>query len=460
MKYYSTRGKAPVLGFSDTVLTGLAEDGGLYLPASYPQIDYAALKNCSYQELAFHIIQPFVGDEIPAEDLQAIIGKSYKNFHHPAIAPLKQLSGQHWLLELFHGSTLAFKDYPLQFLGQLFGYLLDKRDSTITILGATSGDTGSAAIHGCMISERVKIFILHPHGRVSDVQRKQMTTVKKDNVHNIAIKGNFDNCQDIVKTAFADLNFRHQMRLSAINSINWARILSQVVYYAYACINLNADKKRPLSFSVPSGNFGNIFAAWVGKQIGLPIDRLIAGSNRNDILARIINQGDMSMREVEPSLSPSMDIQISSNFERLLYELSGRDSNQINNIMAEFRQQKTARLAPELLQGIQRQFSAYKLDDRGITETIGRIFEETGELIDPHTAVGVSAAEHYLKDNTSARVVSLACAHPAKFGEAVKAATGIAPQLPHHLDNILSMEEYYTVLENNVESVKQFIMDS
>ncbi|MCG8358783.1 MAG: threonine synthase, partial [Kiloniellales bacterium] len=365
MRYISTRGRAPALAFDDVLLTGLARDGGLYLPESWPRFsedEIRALAGLSYAEVAYRVIRPFVGGAIEDETLRAMAEATYAGFHHAAVAPLKQLDSRVWLMELFHGPTLAFKDYALQLVGRLFDQVLAARGLTITIVGATSGDTGSAAIEACRGRERVEIFILHPKGRVSEVQRRQMTTITDANVHNIAIEGSFDDCQDLVKALFNDTGFRDEVRLSAVNSINWARIMAQIVYYFQAAVALGAPE-RDVAFSVPSGNFGNVFAGYAAKQMGLPVGRLIVGSNRNDILARFFASGAMTMAPVEPSLSPSMDIQVSSNFERLLFDLLGRDGAAVERTLNGFRQSGSYTLEGEALAQARALFSGFRLDD-------------------------------------------------------------------------------------------------
>lgn len=460
MKYISTRGNAPILGFSDVVLAGLAEDGGLYVPQTFPQFtaaEWRSLAALPYPQLAARIMQPFVGDEIPLATLERLAVEAYQPFRHPAIAPLKQLAHNHWLLELFHGQTLAFKDYALQFLGKLFDYLLQQRGEKITVVGATSGDTGSAAIEACRDKSTIEIFILHPHGRVSDVQRRQMTTVLSPNVHNIALKGTFDDCQDIVKALFNDLPFRKQYNLSAINSINWARILAQVVYYASTALALGAPDK-PVSFAVPTGNFGNVYAAFVARKMGLPIEHLAIGTNKNDILTRFFASGSMAVTGVSPTLAPSMDIQVSSNFERLLFDAYNGDSAKLSTTMQEFRATGQYTVPSAMHNSLTALFSAYRFDDADITRIISTTYQTTGELIDPHTAIGVAAAQHALADGrTNAPIVSLACAHPAKFPDAVKAATGVFPELPQWLSDLHNREERAVVLENSVEAIRNFI---
>lgn len=458
INYISTRGQAPTLGIEDVVLAGLASDGGLYVPESLPQFtdaDIKAMAGLPYPELAFMVMRPFFAGAVPDADLKQLIDNAYGSFRHAAIAPVKQLSSHHFLLELFHGPTLAFKDFALQFLGQLLDYLLKKRGQTATIVGATSGDTGSAAIAGCRGRDNLQIYILHPKGRVSDVQRRQMTTVADANVHNIALEGTFDDCQDMVKALFADAAFREKHKLAAVNSINWARILAQVVYYFYAGIAVGSPYRR-LSFCVPTGNFGDIYAGYIAARMGLPMERLIIASNRNDILTRCHAQGAYAMLGVQPSLSPSMDIQVSSNFERLLFDLHGRNGTLIREMMERFRTEKTLALSPDVLFSLRERFDAHAVSDAETTATIARYWRDTGELLDPHTAVGVASADA-LDGPRHIPIITLATAHPAKFPDAVKAACGITPQLPAHMQNLFSLNERYDVLANDIEAVKRKI---
>lgn len=427
--------------------------------------DIAGMQAMSYEELAFTIISRFTGDSIEPEALERMIADSYQRmsrssavhagFRHDAVAPLKQLDAHTFLLELFHGPTLAFKDFALQFLGRLLDYILTKRDRRAVIVGATSGDTGSAAIAGCSGREHIDIFILHPHNRVSEVQRRQMTTVLDKNVHNIALKGTFDDCQDMVKTLFADEAFRNTYSLTAVNSINWARILAQVVYYFYAALNLGAPARR-VSFSVPTGNFGDIFAGVIAKRLGLPIDQLIIATNSNDILTRTLATGTYGMQGVHPTLSPSMDIQISSNFERLLFDLYGRDGKQMADMMVRFRSEKKLTLTPAALDALKTEFAASAVSDDHTKKTIAATYKATGELLDPHTAVGLEAGRRCRRDTASPLVV-LATAHPAKFPDAVKEATGATPALPEHLSDLFKRKERLNIMNNDVAAVKTFI---
>lgn len=460
MKYISTRGAAPALGFEDVVLTGLATDGGLYVPETLPEFSHAEIASWAglgYRDLAFKVISPFVAGAIPDADLKRIIDSSYDTFRHQAIAPLVQTGHNEWVLELFQGPTLAFKDFALQFLGNLLDYILAKRQQKVVVLGATSGDTGSAAIEGCRRCENVDIFILHPYQRVSEVQRRQMTSVLEPNVHNIALQGNFDDCQNLVKASFSDQSFLPAGRqLVAVNSINWARIMAQIVYYFYAGLALGAPH-RPVAFSVPTGNFGDIFAGYLAKRMGLPIDQLVIATNSNDILHRCISSNDHTKKPLQHSLSPSMDIMVSSNFERMLFDLYDRDGAQINSLMNEFKNSGALHLAPAALDKARALFSSYRLSDEETVAVIKDVYENTEYLLDPHTAIGVQAARKTRRD-TSTPMICLATAHPAKFPEAVKQAVAEGdPALPHHMRDLLTRDERYQVLANDLSSLKSFI---
>jgi threonine synthase len=451
MRYISTRGQAPVRDFAGVLLAGLAEDGGLYLPESWPHLmaaDWRALRCLPYPELAAKLIQPFVGDAVPSDTLAAMCRDAYAGFAHPATVPLVQLDTNLFVQELFHGPTLAFKDMAMQLLGRLFDHVLAAQDAHVTIVGATSGDTGSAAIEAVAGRARIRIAILHPHGRTSVVQRRQMTTVSAANVANIAVEGTFDDCQDLVKAMFADAPFRQDMHLSAVNSINWARIAAQIPYYAAAALALGAPD-REIAFAVPTGNFGNVLAAWAARRMGLPVRRLIVASNRNDILARFLADNDMSIQGVAPSLSPSMDIQVSSNFERLLFELLDRDAAATAAAMLDFR--RTGRMAvPDAVWRRARAlFHGFRLDDPGTEAEIRRLHAACGYLADPHTAIGVAAATAL-----GVPTVAMATAHPAKFPEAMQRATGHAPALPPHLADLFAREERFTVLPKDLAAVQ------
>ena len=457
MQYISTRGTAPKLGFIDVMLTGLATDGGLYVPESFPQIsadDLKEMAGLSYTEVANRVIWPFVREDIDADALRGIIEETYKTFHHDAVLPFHKLNDSHEIMELFHGPTLAFKDVALQFLGRMFDYALAKRQQKITIIGATSGDTGSAAIEACKDRSNIEIFILHPHNRVSDVQRKQMTTILSDNVYNIAIDGSFDDCQNMVKDMFNDHDFRNEVSLSAINSINWARILAQVVYYVYACAQ-KYDGKTPVSFTVPTGNFGNIFAGYVAKQMGLPIGRLIIASNRNDILHRFLETGEMKKNGVSPSLSPSMDIEISSNFERLLFSLSGCDGAQVVSYMTAFKETGVFKLSDAHMAKLRQDFASGRKDDTDIAAIIAETYTQYDYILDPHTAVGVGVAHD--QKQIGEFMVTLATAHPAKFPDAVKSATDLHPALPVWLGDLFDRPEKLDVLANDGDALRQYV---
>lgn len=463
MKYVSTRGQAPSLSFEEVVLAGLASDGGLYVPETLPkftQDEIASWAALPYNELAFKIISPFVDGEVPDADLKSIIDRSYASFRHTAIAPMIQLGHNEWILELFQGPTLAFKDFALQFLGHLLDYILEKRQQKVVVMGATSGDTGSAAIEGCRRCENVDIFILHPHQRVSDVQRKQMTTVIADNVYNVALEGNFDDCQSMVKASFADQSFLpHGRQLVAVNSINWARIMAQIVYYFYSALALGAPNKR-VNYSVPTGNFGDIFAGYLAKQMGLPIGQLVVATNSNDILHRCISDNDHTKKSLEHTLSPSMDIMVSSNFERMLFDLYDRDGDAIRKLMEQFKERGTLTLDTDRLERAQSLFSSYRLTDPEMIQVIKQTFEETEYLLDPHTAIGLQAARKTWREK-SEPMVTLATAHPAKFPEAIKqAGQAEDPALPHHMRDLFDRQEQYSVLKNDMSSVHQFMRDS
>lgn len=458
MKYQSTRGGCPEQNFEQVLLTGLAPDGGLYVPTELPRFsleEIGSWRDLSYPELAMKVITPFIGDEIPASDLRAIIEDSYAQFKHPDVAPLERLGQQEYVLELFHGPTLAFKDFALQVLGRLLDYVLSKRDQRVVILGATSGDTGSAALEGCRHSDRVDIFILHPHNRVSDVQRKQMTTVRGDNVFNLAIEGNFDDCQRIVKAAFADQSFLPQDRqLVAVNSINWARILMQIVYYFSAALRLGGPE-RPVSFSVPTGNFGDIYAGYLAKKMGLPIDQLVVATNSNDILHRFIAHNDYSVAELAKTFSPSMDILVSSNFERYLFDVFDRDGAAIADLMMRFG--KDLRSVPEARwQRVSTTFDSAAVDDATTCGVIASVHAASGMLLDPHSAIGLEAARLTRRD-ASVPMVTLATAHPAKFDEAIRAAGLPAPGLPPHLADLFEREERFDVLANDLGAVSSYV---
>lgn len=458
MQYLSTRGGPPDQGFEDVLLTGLARDGGLFLPQSWPRFsrdEIAALAGLPYADLVARVVTPFAGRAFDEDELLAMARAAYRPFGHSAVAPLKQLDEGLWLMELFHGPTLAFKDHALQVLGQLFERVLARRGRRITIVGATSGDTGSAAIEALRGRDPIEIFMLHPRGRVSQVQRRQMTTVLDGNVHNVAIEGTFDDCQDLVKGLFNDRPFRDEMALSAVNSINWARIAAQIAYYFHAALALGAPH-RAVSFAVPTGNFGNVYAAFAAKRMGLPIERLIIGSNSNDVLTRFLEGGRMSLAPVAPTLSPSMDIQISSNFERLLFDLHGRDGAAVTAAMNGLRRSGAFTVTESQLAETRALFGATRCGDEAILAEIARCHDETGELLDPHSAVGVAAARAQRGQVTSP-IVSLACAHPAKFPDAVERASGLRPDLPARLADLHEREERCDVLPADLAALQTHI---
>ncbi len=458
MQYHSTRGDAPVLSFDEVALAGLASDGGLYLPQSVPTLsakEIEALRGLPYAELAFRILQPFMAGSVPDEVLKTMLDESYATFRHAAVAPTKQLGENQFLLELFHGPTLAFKDFALQFLGRLMDYLLKERGERASVLGATSGDTGSAAISGFRGKDQMDIFILFPQGRISDVQRRQMTTVSDANVHCLAVEGAFDDCQNIVKALFRNQTFRTEQKLVAVNSINWARIMAQIVYYFYAALALGAPA-RPVSFSVPTGNFGDIYAGYIAKQMGLPIDQLVIATNRNDILARCLESGTYGMEGVVPTISPSMDIQISSNFERLLFNLHGQDGARIKQLMDQFMQSHSITLEAPVHDALKADFASMAIDDDRTKATIRDTYAATGELLDPHTAIGVAAAASCHRD-LSVPMVTLATAHPAKFPDAVKEASNVHPELPVHMADLFDRDERMVTIENAEEAVMRHV---
>jgi threonine synthase len=460
--YVSTRGQAPRLTFSKATLAGLAPDGGLYVPEACPKLETQELADMAHQpylEVAYRVILPFVGKDIAPQDLVKILKAAYKNFGHKDIAPLHELDRDFYLLELFHGPTLAFKDVALQFLGQVFTHILAQKKQKVTIVAATSGDTGSAAIEAFKGKENVNIFILHPHNRVSEVQRRQMTTVMAPNVFNIAVAGSFDDCQDIVKALFNDLKFRDEMQLSAVNSINWARILAQVVYYVFASARLRVKTGKPATFCVPTGNFGNVYAGYVAQSMGAPIDKLLVATNRNDILYRFFQTGEMKAEGVTPSLSPSMDIQISSNFERLLFDLYGRDGAAVAKTMRHFRETGPFKLDAGIMARLKTLFDSGRMDDDETIGVIKRTWQKHNIVLDPHTAVGVGVAGAWQKKNPDAVIVSLATAHPAKFPDAVKKATGLEPEWPPLLAQMLKQPEKYEVLPADVAAVQKFVRD-
>ncbi|SHL46269.1 threonine synthase [Roseibium suaedae] len=459
MKYFSTRGEAPVLGFSDVLLQGLARDGGLYLPETWPQFDAAKIASFAgkpYEDVAFEVIQPFVAGEISDSDLKDMIRDAYAGFRHKAVTPLVQIAPNQFVLELFHGPTLAFKDVAMQLLGRLMDHVLTKRGLRATIVGATSGDTGGAAIEAFRGRERTDIFILFPDGRVSPVQRRQMTTPSEANVHALALEGNFDDCQTIVKGMFNNFPFRDRVALSGVNSINWARILAQIVYYFVSGVALGAPARK-VSFTVPTGNFGDIFAGYAAMQMGLPVDQLIVATNVNDILARTLATGRYEMKGVTATTAPSMDIQISSNFERLLSEACGRDGETVRRMMSQLGQSGSFSIDDAAMAKIRETFAAGRCDIEETAATISETLEASGYLLDPHTAIGVHVAKSHEKPGVP--MIVLGTAHPAKFPDAVEAACGVRPELPPQLQPMMSAQERQTVLAADQKSVERHIED-
>tara|TARA_B100000959_G_C14985219_1_gene625253 strand:- start:1677 stop:3029 length:1353 start_codon:yes stop_codon:yes gene_type:complete len=444
---------APVLNFSDVLLEGLGKDGGLYVPDVWPQLSDSA--NGDYLKTAVETMSPFLGSSIPKEVFEEIVVDAYSSFRNEEITPLVDMGQGLHLLELFHGPTLAFKDIALQLVGRLFDYELKKQNKRVTIVGATSGDTGSAAIEACRDKENIEMIILHPAGRVSEIQRRQMTTVKAKNIHNVAIEGTFDDCQDLVKGMFADHDFRHRIHLSAINSINWARVMAQIVYFVVAAERLGG-RKSPIAFSVPTGNFGNVFSGYVARMSGLNINQLVVGSNTNDILTQFFNTGTMNINEVIPTTSPSMDIQVSSNLERLLFDLLNRDGRKVEELLKNFREEKTVSIAPELHEMLRNEWNGACFTDEEVKRCISEEADRSGIVLDPHSAVGVLAARECRKDK-SIPMVALATAHPAKFPDAVEDATGIRPELPSHLTDLLDRPEQYVQQPNDLEIVQSHI---
>ncbi|MBC7987388.1 MAG: threonine synthase [Sphingomonadaceae bacterium] len=460
MRYISTRGAAPALDFEGATLAGLASDGGLYLPESWPRFsheDIAALAGLSYAETAVRVLAPFVGDTLSETELRALCERAYVRFSHAAVAPLVQLDHRHWLLELFHGPTLAFKDIALQLLGPLFEHFLGSRDTHLTVIGATSGDTGSAAIDALAGRDKLDIFMLHPRGRVSEVQRRQMTTVLAPNVHNIAIEGDFDDAQRLVKAMFNHADFAGRFVLSAVNSINWARLAAQIVYYFYAAVRLGAPERR-IAFSVPTGNFGDVFAGYAARAMGLPVERLIVATNVNDILHRTLTSGDYSVGALTVTAAPSMDIQVSSNFERLLFDLHGRDGAALAAAMRGFESTRALSLSDKLRAPLAGVFTSARVDPDEQALAMRHACERFGQVIDPHTAIGLAAAlAADLPADTP--VVTLATAHPAKFREAVERATGHRPTLPARLAGLFEREERYDTLPAELDAIEAYVAE-
>ena len=462
MQYISTRGAALALGFADTLLTGLARDGGLYAPLALPAWRpeaIRALRGVTYAEAAVRVMTPFVCDDFAPDDLKPMTEQAYSGFRHAAVAPLAQIESNLFALELFHGPTLAFKDFAMQWLGRAMNRALARRNARATILGATSGDTGAAAIEAFGGQSQTDVYILYPLGRVSDVQRRQMTTVGKRNVHALAIQGNFDDCQRIVKEVFGDLALRDALSLSGVNSINWARILAQIVYYFVAAAALGAPD-RPVSFSVPTGNFGDILAGYYAKRMGLPIERLMIATNENDILARALASGRYEPRGVRATQSPSMDIQVSSNFERLLFECSDHRADVVGSLMAEFATDGSYTIPAATLARVRADFTAQRVDETACVEEMGRVYRDSGIVLDPHSAVGVAASRHLIAASPETPVIALGTAHPAKFPDAVERATGVRPSLPPHLADLMDRKETIVVLPNDRAAVADYLLQT
>jgi threonine synthase len=458
VKYVSTRGAAPVLGFGDVLLAGLARDGGLYVPETWPILApdlLARAADARYADVALEVMWPFVEGSIERDAFAAIVADTYASFDHPDVVPLRDLGDGLWLAELFHGPTLAFKDIALQLVGRLFAHELALRGERVTIVGATSGDTGSAAIEACRDRPGIEIVILHPAGRVSEVQRRQMTTVDAPNVHNLAVEGTFDDCQDLVKALFADEPFRDRVNLSAVNSINWARVMAQTVYYVTSSARLTAGQ-APVGFSVPTGNFGNVFAGYGAQRMGLGVAGFVVASNANDILTRFLESAVMEMTDVAPTLSPSMDIQVSSNFERLLFELYGRDGAAVAETMLRFRDEGRFSIDDDRMGLLREHWTGTSVDDAETTHVIRDWYDRLGLLVDPHTAVGLAAAARRRPDPT-VPMVALATAHPAKFPDAVEAATGVRPPLPAALADLFERPERFDTVPADYDGVRSAI---
>jgi threonine synthase len=460
MRYVSTRGAAPVLSFEEAMLTGLARDGGLYLPETWPTLtadEIAAFAGLSYEEVAARVMTPFIGDAFAPDEFRNIIARAYAGFGHAARAPLAQIAPNDWILELHHGPTLAFKDFAMQLIGQMFQVALGRRGQRATIVGATSGDTGSAAIEAFRGLDSVDLFILYPHGRVSEVQRRQMTTPTEANVHALAVEGDFDDCQALVKAMFNDFAFRDAMKLAAVNSINWARVLAQAVYYFTAAVALGAPH-RPVAFSAPTGNFGDVFAGHVARSMGLPVAQLVIATNRNDILHRTLLTGRHDKAGVHPTTSPSMDIEVSSNFERMLFELSGRDGAEIAALMAALKDEGGFALRQDMLAGLRAGFASGRCDDDRAGAIIALTLAQTGQVIDTHTAVGLAAAQDNRGDPATP-MVTLGTAHAAKFPDAVQAACGVRPALPPRMADLYDRTERVTIVPADLAAVQAAVRE-
>jgi len=458
MKYISTRGNAAELDFEDVIITGLATDGGLYVPEKWPQLSPDQIRSFAsmlYCDVAYEVMAPFTGGTIEDTIFKDIISEAYANFSHPAVVPLREMRPNEWILEIFHGPTFAFKDVALQVLGRLIDHVLEKRDQRATIVVATSGDTGGAAIEAFRGRNRTDVFVLYPHEKVSEVQRRQMTTVPEDNVHNIAIEGTFDDCQGLVKAMFNDAAFRDNMKLSGVNSINWARIMAQIVYYFTSASSLGAPD-RLVRFCVPTGNFGDIYAGFAAGKMGLPIDKLTIATNMNDILERTIKTGRYEILGVIPTISPSMDIQVSSNFERLLFDAYRRDSESIAQLMSSLSQSGAYMVGPDAMKNIHNDFDAVRIEEEGTLKTIADVYAASGVMIDPHTAVALAASRYGNQDDNVPNII-LSTAHPAKFPDAVEKATGHKPHMPSELSSLFDLSERFSVLPNDLDAVEGFI---
>ena len=461
MRYISTRGEGPALSFSEAMLAGLARDGGLYLPQSYPRLSseqIAGFAGQSYGDVAKAVLMPFVGDDFDEATLGGMIDTAYGDFRHSAIAPLQQIDDNLFLLELFHGPTLAFKDLAMQLLARFMEHALTLRGQHATIVGATSGDTGAAAIEAFRGLANIDVVIFYPHNRVSPVQRRQMTTVDGDNIHVVALEGTFDDCQAAVKALFSHGTFRDEYGLSGVNSINWARVLAQTVYYFTSAVALGAPHRK-VSFTVPTGNFGDILAGWIAKRMGLPIERLVVATNENDILVRAIETGSYETRGVHQTQSPSMDIQISSNFERLLFEAGGRDGARVRHMMEALKQSRGFTIAEPTLAAIRAEFDAGAASEQETSAEIARCWHQCAELVDPHTAVGIHVARGRLAADPATPMVVLGTAHAAKFPDAIERAIGLRPPLPAHMAELLGREERFTVVPNDQTATERFIRD-
>ena len=458
MRYISTRGQAPSLSFEEAMLTGLARDGGLYVPESWPQLshdDIADLAGLSYEEVAFRVIKPFIGDTFSDEEFREILSKAYSSFKHEARCPLVQLGPNDFLLELHHGPTLAFKDVAMQLIGQMFEVALKRRGERVTIVGATSGDTGSAAIEAFAGLDAVDVFIMYPHGRVSEVQRRQMTTPDAANIHALAVDGDFDDCQAQLKNMFNDFEFRDGVKLAGVNSINWARVMAQVVYYFTSAVSLGAPHRK-VSFTVPTGNFGDIFAGYVAKRMGLPIDRLVIATNQNDILHRTLASGDHSKTGVVPSISPSMDIQVSSNFERLLFDLYDREGAAISQLMDDLNSNGSFALSQGALDRLRDEFDGANCSEDETSATIRFAKDHYGEIVCPHTAIAIKAAAE-MRGDKATPMITLATAHAAKFPDAVEDACGIRPALPPHMAGLYDRPERVTRVANDLTAIQELV---